>query len=95
MCSTFMDVLLWSSGSSSNLLLVMVMEDSRGTDVKVMADSMGTDVKSAETSYEVAHSPGCNLIPLTCCTKSPVFLMWCGDFQISGLKILANSLATL
>ena len=31
----------------------------------VMADSMGTDVKSAETSYEVTHSPGYNLSPLT------------------------------
>ena len=59
MCSTFMGVLVWSSGSSSNFLLMMVM-----------ADSIGTDVKSAETTYEVTHSPGCNLIPLTCCTKS-------------------------
>ena len=55
-----------------------------------MADSVGTDVKSAETSYEVTHSPGCNLIPLTCCTKSPVFLMWCWDFPTNGLKILAS-----
>ena len=59
-----------------------------------MADSMDTDVKSAEISYEVTHSPGHNLIPLTCCAKLPVFLMWCGDFPTSGLKILANSLAT-
>ena len=50
MCSTFMVVLLWSSGSSSNLFPMMVM-----------ADSIGTDVNSAETSYEVIHSVGCSL----------------------------------
>ena len=75
-----MVVLLWSSGSNSNLFLMMVM-----------ADSMDTDVKSAETSYEVIHSVGCNLIPLTCCTKSPVFLIWCGDFPTNGLRILDES----
>ena len=77
-----MVVLRWSSGSNSNLFLVMVM-----------ADSVGTNVNSAETSYEVMHSVGCNLIPLTCCTKSPVFLMWCGDFPTKGLRILESSLA--
>ena len=56
-----------------------------------MADSMGTDVKSAKTSYEVMHSVGCNLIPLTCCTKSPVFLIWCGDFPTRGLRILKRT----
>ena len=60
-CSTFMVVLRWSSGSNSNFFLMMAM-----------ADSIGTDVKSAETSYEVIHSVGCSMIPLTCCTKSPV-----------------------
>ena len=70
-------------GSNSSLFLMMVM-----------ADSMGTDVKSAETSYEVIHSVACNLIPLICCTKSPVFLIWCGDFPTKGLRILESSLAT-
>ena len=60
----------------------------------VMADSIGTDVRNAETSYEVMHSVGCSLIPLTCCTKLPVFLIWCGDFPTSGLKILDSSFAT-
>ena len=83
MCSNSMVVLLWSSGSNSSLFLMMVM-----------ADSMGTDVKNAKTSYEVMYFVGCNLIPLTCCTKSPVFLMWCGDFPNRGLRILESSLAT-
>ena len=37
------DVLLWSSGSSSNFLMV------------VMADLMGTEVNSALTSKETMH----------------------------------------
>ena len=82
-CSTFMVVLVWSSGSISNFFLMMVI-----------ADSIGTDVKSAETSYEVIHSVGLSVIPLTCCTKSPVFLIWCGDFPTNGLRILESSLAT-
>ena len=60
----------------------------------VIAGSIGIDVKSAETSYEVILSPGCSIISLTCCTKSPVFLMWCGDFPTKGLRILDNSLGT-
>ena len=78
-----MVVLRWGYGSNSNFFLMMVM-----------AESIGTDVKSAETSYEVIHSVGCNMIPLTYCTKSPVFLMWCGDFPTKGLRILESSLAT-
>ena len=40
-CSTFTDVLVWSSWPSSNFFLMILM-----------AGSMGTDVNSAETSYE-------------------------------------------
>ena len=66
-CSTFMVVLEWSSQSSSNLLLMMLM-----------AGSMGTDVNSAETSYKVIHSFAWRVIPFICSIKSPVFLMWWG-----------------
>ena len=77
-----MVVLVWSVWSSSSFLLMMVI-----------AGSIGTDVKSAGTSYEAIHSPGCSIIPLTCCSKSPVFLMWCGDFLTNALRIRDNSLA--
>ena len=82
-CTTFMAVLVWSSWSSSNFLLMMVIPC-----------SIGTDVQNAETLYEVIHSLGCSIIPLTCCTKPPVFFMWCENFPTKGLRILANSLAT-
>ena len=67
-CSTFMGVLVWSSGSSSNFLLMMVMA----------SGSIGTDVKSAETSYEVTHSPGCNLIKFIKNNNFPT------QFQLAG-----------
>ena len=82
-CCMSMDVLEWSSLSSSNLLLLMLI-----------AGSMGTDVNSAEISYEVIHSLVWRVIPFICSTKSPVFLMWWGELPTKGHRILANSLAT-
>ena len=76
-------VLEWSSWSSFNLLCMMLV-----------AASIGTEVNSAETSYEVMISSAWSMTCLICSMKSPVFLMWWGELPTRGFKILANSLAT-
>ena len=75
MCSTFMVVLECSSCSSSNLLCMMLI-----------AASIGTEVNSAETSYEVMVSFACSVTCLICSMKSTVFLMWWGELPHQGFQ---------
>ena len=70
-------VLLWSSGSSSSSLLIVLM-----------AGFMGTDMKSALTSKETMHWSFCSLMSLMCWIKSWVLWTWYMDFSTSGFRIL-------
>ena len=78
-----MDVLLLSSVSCSNLFFVTCM-----------ADLTGMDVNRAETSSEMMHSPLSSLFFLMSSVNSLELLTWWIVLEVTGFRILANSLAT-
>ena len=83
MLSADMVVLLGSSASCSNFFLMMSS-----------ADGTGIEVNNAVTSYDVMHSPSSNFISFSSSANCLELLTWCCEQPISGLMILANSLAT-
>ena len=78
-------VLEWSCWSSSNLLLMMLI-----------AASIGTEVNSADTSYEVMVSSAWSLTCLICSMKSHVFDVMGGTahqrFQNQNNKAITSAL---
>ena len=75
------DVLLYSSGSSSNNFLMVLM-----------AGWIGTEVKSAFTSKDIIHWSSCSLMSFICWIKSCLLWTWYMDFPTRGFGILASSL---
>ena len=83
-CFTVIDLLCWSSVSSSRSFLMMLS-----------AGWMGTDGKSALTSYNMIISSELMWMPSRCCINYLLFWTWYVDFPTRGFRILDNSLDVL
>ena len=79
----WMDMLVfWGSvWSWCNFCLTMLIEGSRGIEVKRVL-----------TSYDVITSPGSSYTFWMCCTKCWVFLRWCGERANDVCQLLGHSI---